>query len=52
MPLEKGKGKKTISKNIEELENSTTKAGKGRSHEQNIAIAMEEARKSGKGKKK
>ena len=43
MPLVKGKSKKVISENISELEH----AGKGRSHKQNIAIALSEARKSG-----
>jgi len=43
MPLKKGKSKKIISSNIRELEH----AGKGRSHKQNIAIAISEARKSG-----
>jgi hypothetical protein len=43
MPLSKGKSQKTISKNISELEH----AGKGRSHKQNIAIALSEARESG-----
>jgi ribosomal protein L32 len=47
MPLLKGTSKKTISKNISELENSKTKRGKARSHKQNIAIALAEARKSG-----
>ena len=43
MPLKKGKSKKVISENISELEH----AGKGRSHKQNIAIALSTARKSG-----
>jgi len=51
MPLKPGKSQKVISENISELEHSQTKAGKGRTHKQNIAIAMENARKSG-GKKK
>src|SRR6185503_163958 len=42
MPLTKGKSKKTISKNISELEH-TGKYG----HKQSIAIALSEARKSG-----
>lgn len=40
MPLKRGKSQKTISANIRELEHSRTKAGRGRSHKQNIAIAM------------
>jgi hypothetical protein len=48
MPLKKGKSQKTISENISELEHSKTKAGKKRTHKQNIAIALSEARKSGK----
>lgn len=47
MPLHKGTSQKTISTNISELEHSQTKAGKGRSHEQNVAIALDTARKSG-----
>jgi hypothetical protein len=50
MPLKKGSSQKTISENISELEHSKTKAGKKRSHKQNIAIAMAEARKSKGGK--
>jgi len=46
MPLKKGSSKKVISENIRELEH----AGKGRSHKQNIAIALSEARKSKKKK--
>ena len=41
MPLAKGKGQKTISKNIRELKAS------GRSQKQSIAIALDTARKSG-----
>jgi hypothetical protein len=44
MPLKKGKTKKVISENIRELENSTTKAGKQRTHKQNVAIALETAK--------
>jgi len=46
MPLKKGSSRKTISSNIRELEHSQTKAGKGRSHKQNVAIALSLARKS------
>lgn len=48
MPLKKGKSNKVISENISELEH----AGKGRSHKQNIAIAMSEAGLSKKKKAK
>lgn len=51
MPLKPGKSQKVISENISELEHSQTKAGKGRTHKQNVAIALENSRKSG-GKKK
>jgi hypothetical protein len=40
-------GKKNIGKNISELEHSQTARGKKRSHKQNIAIALNEARMSG-----
>jgi hypothetical protein len=46
MPLKKGKSRKTISRNIRELEHSQTKAGKGRTHAQNVAIAYKTARES------
>jgi hypothetical protein len=46
MPLKKGSSRKTISSNIRELEHSQTKAGKSRSHRQNVAIAMKAAGKS------
>jgi hypothetical protein len=48
MPLKKGSSKKTISENISELEHSKSAAGKKRTHKQNIAIAMSQARKSKK----
>jgi len=47
MPLKRGKSQKTISANISELSKSKTKAGKGRTHKQNIKIALDEARDSG-----
>jgi len=47
MPLKKGKSQKTISANISELSRSKTKAGKKRTQKQNIAIALDLARKSG-----
>jgi len=50
MPLKKGSSKKIISENIRELENSKTKAGKKRTHKQNIAIALSEAGVSNKSK--
>lgn len=49
MPLKSGSSKKVISQNIRELEHSQTKAGKKRTHKQNIAIALQ---KAGKSKKK
>ena len=51
MPLKKGSSSKTISKNISELERSRSAAGKSRTHKQNIAIALSEARKSKGGKR-
>lgn len=50
-PLKRGSSQKTISRNIRELEHSHTKAGQGRTHAQNVAIALKESRKSGGGKK-
>lgn len=50
MPLKKGKSQKVISANISELSRSTTKAGRKRTHKQNIAIALSEARKPRKKK--
>lgn len=41
MPLLKGKSKKTISHNIEEMERA------GHPHKQSIAAALNQARKSG-----
>jgi hypothetical protein len=46
MPLKRGSSRKVIAANIRELEHSRTKAGKQRSHKQNVAIAMSMARKS------
>lgn len=45
MPLKHGSSQKIISENISELEHSKSKAGKKRSHLQNVAIALAEARK-------
>jgi hypothetical protein len=45
MPLKRGSSQKTISANIRELEHSQTKAGKQRTHAQNVAIALKQARK-------
>lgn len=47
MPLKAGKSQATISQNISELESSQTAAGKKRTHEQNVAIALSKARESG-----
>lgn len=47
MPLKRGSSQKVISQNIRELEHSQTKAGQQRTHKQNVAIALSEARKSG-----
>lgn len=46
MPLKRGSSRKTISRNIRELEHSNTKRGRARSHKQNVAIALSMARKS------
>ena len=43
MPLKAGKTKGVVSENIQELEASQTKAGRGRTHKQNIAIALGKA---------
>lgn len=52
MPLKSGSSQKVISANIRELENSKTKAGKKRTHKQNIAIALQKAGKKKSTKKK
>jgi hypothetical protein len=49
LPLKPGKSRKVISQNISELEHSQTAAGKKRTHKQNIAIAMQQARDTGGG---
>ena len=46
MPLKKGRSRKTISANIRELEHSRTKAGRKRTHKQNVAIALKKAGRS------
>lgn len=46
MPLKRGKSQKVISQNIRELEHSRTKRGRQRTHKQNVAIAMKQARRS------
>lgn len=51
MPLKRGRSRKTISSNIRELEHSQTKAGRRRTHKQNVAIALQKARGS-KGKRR
>ena len=50
MPLKRGKSQKTISANISELSRSTTKAGRKRTNKQNVAIALDLARKPKKRK--
>jgi len=56
MPLKSGKGKKTISSNIRELHGGKTyahtaaKFGKKKANKQAVAIAMNKARKSGRGR--
>jgi hypothetical protein len=47
MPLKKGKSKKTISTNIEELYEANAGRSKPRPRAQIVAIALSEARKSG-----
>lgn len=51
MPLKKGKSRAVISANIHELSHSQTKAGKNRTHAQNVAIALKEAHYKPKGKR-
>lgn len=56
MPLKKGNSKKTISNNIREFHTGKTfakteaKFGKARADKQAVAVALSEARKSGKKK--
>lgn len=55
MPLKKGKGRKTVSKNIREMMHSETFAkGKSRKKKQEMAVAAahEQERRSGRKKKK
>ena len=49
MPLKRGRSRKTISHNISEL---THHGSRPRSHKQIVAIALSQARKSGKKKKR
>lgn len=51
MPLKKGSSRATIASNIHELSTSQTKAGKGRTHAQNVAIALKTAHYKAKGKR-
>jgi hypothetical protein len=43
MPLKTGRSRAVVSANIRELEHSRTKAGRQRTHKQNIAIALQKA---------
>lgn len=45
MPLTSGKSRKVVSQNIRELSRAQTKAGKKRTHKQNVAIALQKAGK-------
>ena len=49
MPLKRGKSRKVISENISEL---THHGSRPRSHKQIVAIALSEARRTGKKKKR
>ncbi len=49
MPLKRGKSRKTISANISEL---THHGSRPRSHKQIVAIALSEARRTGRKKKR
>jgi hypothetical protein len=51
MPLKKGSSRATIVANIHELSHSQTKAGKQRTHAQNVAAALNMAHHKPKGKK-
>lgn len=58
MPLKKGKSRKVVSENIRELHSGQTyahtkeKFGKAKANKQAIAIALSQARKSKKGKRR
>ena len=52
MPLKKGRSRATIAANIHELSTSQTKAGKARTHEQNVAIALKTAHYKRKGQRR
>jgi hypothetical protein len=46
-PLKRGTSQTTINANIRELDSSRPKAGQSRTHKQNVAIALDQARKRG-----
>lgn len=52
MPLLKGRSRAVIAANIHELSHSQTKAGRSRTHAQNVAIALKQAGYIRKGKRK
>ena len=43
MPLRKGRSRTVMAANLHELEHSRTKAGRRRTHAQNIAIMLRQA---------
>lgn len=48
--LKSGRSRKVITANIDELSHSQTKAGKARTHAQNVAIALKKAHYKRKGR--